>query len=411
MARHTPRLQKGRITHQGPNWRGDYFVPRLHTDGSVVRAHKSVVLGSREVMTENEAWRKLQTIIVKETPVRPDAQITLEWFITNRYIPAKRARWRDSTYETNVGIIQNQIIKCLGRLPINSIDKFTLQNHINFLKERGLSYSIIQHTVSFLKDIFAEMLDQDYIEKSPAARLLIPKMDTPVDSKDGVSKPFLNLEQMRNLLQALPNIKKPDRLLCALCGVMALRPGEALALQWQNITESGLCISKRVYRGKLGLPKSQASTATLPLPPLIREALEKWKSECRDSSPFAYIFSTKNGTPMNAGNYLRRFLSTMGTTDNGSPITWQVLRRSAATNIFNFEAGAKELQAILRHSSTSDFSTRQYQQAMYKNVLSVLEKYSEAVMKDLPARSEYEIPVEQPELGTCQGTQLVQAGV
>ncbi len=82
-----PRFQAGSITKQGDNWRGDYFVPLVQPDGSIKRAHRSVVLGARSEFTVTDARRKLTETISKFTHLRPDGSISLKWFIENRCGP------------------------------------------------------------------------------------------------------------------------------------------------------------------------------------------------------------------------------------------------------------------------------------------------------------------------------------
>lgn len=361
-------------------------------------------------MTEHDAFKKLQEIIVKETPVRPDGQITLEWFVLNRYVPLKQPRWRNSTRRKVLSLLQNQIIKHIGTMPVSGIDRFTLQSLINQLKEMEYSTSILKNTVSLIKDVWLEMQDQEYIDKNCAARLTIPKIDEPVDSENGISKPFLDLVAMKKLLQAMPNAGKPHRLICALSGVMGLSPGELFALFWGDITEAGLKIYKGVHRGFVGLTKTRARVATLPLPTLIRQEFKRYKSSCHQTADTQYVFATSTGKPFWSDNYVWRTLAPIGATVTEIPVTFQLLRRSAATNIFNFpECGSKELQFILRHKTAENFSTEVYQQALRSRVFAVLERYANESMTGLEDRSEVVIPVESIEHTKEHVTQVTTA--
>ena len=407
-----PRFQTGHVTPQGHNWRGEYYQSLSQPDGSIKRVHRSVVLGLRSEIRETEARRKLTEIIAKETSTRPDGRISLEWFIQNRWLPVKKARWKPSTLGTNTGLITNQIIQGLGTVPLEQIDKFQLQSHLNTLADQGLSYSVIQHVQSFLKDIFAEAQDLEFIQKSPAIRLQIPRVvrTRTLDPTDGMDtgKPFLNLEQLTKLLRCLPNVGKPDRLIVMLAALCAFRPGEIFGLTWQCFTEDGLYVMQRVYRGLTDTPKSEASRATVPVPTLVRGALDRWKSECYDSSPDAFIFMTKNRTPVNVYNFLQRVLhpasAACGTTYER--VTFQVLRRTWATHAGTFGADLKVVEAVLRHSASLNFSVGTYQQAIREKVLEVMNKFAEAVAGNLPNSAHFEIPVE-PEFLPRNTTQVL----
>jgi len=377
-----PRFQTGRITKQGENWRGDYFCHLAQPDGTVKRAHRSVVLGARSEVRETDARRNLAEIIAKETHTRPDGSISLEWFVTNRWLPMKKTRWKASTLGTNEGIIQHQIIQPLGLTPLEQIDKFKLQMHLASLAER-YSYSVVQHVHSFIRDIFAEAQEQDYIQKSPALRLQIPRVARPATQDPrsvDTGKPFLSLEQLTTVLQSLPNVKRPDRVIVMLASLCALRPGEVFGLTWQCYTDDGLYIMQRVYRGVIDTPKSEASRATIPVPAIVRASLDKWKTECYDSSDEAFVFATKAGAPLNVYNFLQRVLGPAGKVMAvDAPVNFQMLRRSWATHAGNFGADMKILEAVLRHSASLNFSVGTYQQAIREKVLEVMNKFAGAV--------------------------------
>lgn len=393
-----PRYQTGHVNAAGRKWRGEYRKDIVQADGSVRRKHQSVVLGLRSELNLSDARRKLSEIISKETHSKPDGRVTLEWFVEHRWLPQMEARWKASTQETNAGLIKH-LTTPLGSIPLDSFDKFQLQTHINSMAERGLSYSVIQHVTAFTRDIFAEAEDLEFIVRNPATRLKIPRVVRTriMNAENGLSsgKPFLSLKQLRRLLEVAFNVKKPDRAIIMLAGLCALRPGEIFGATWGAYTAAGWNVMQRVYRGEIDIPKSEASNATIPLPAIVRAALDKWKADCPDTGEHSYVFATSNGNPISTANFLNRNLHVYGTlTDVHVPVNFQILRRTAATHVSSFGAGLKELQAILRHSASQDFSVSVYQQAIHERVLDVLEKYTQAVASGLPDCDSIELPVE-----------------
>ncbi len=250
---------------------------------------------------------------------------------------------------------------------------------------------------SFLKDIFAEAQDLEFIQKSPAIRLQIPRVVRPriLDPTGGMDtgKPFLSLEQLTKLLMCLPNVGKPDRLIVMLAALCALRPGEVFGLQWQCYTADGLYIMQRVYRGVTDTPKTEASRATVPVPTIVRDALDRWKAECYDSSPNAFVFGTKRRTPVNVYNFLQRVLHPAGAvTSMGVPVTFQILRRTFATHLGSFGGDVKHVEVVLRHSASLNFTTGVYIQAIRAKVLEAMNKFAEAVAADLPDLAQFKVP-------------------
>jgi integrase len=185
-------------------------------------------------VTETEARRRIAEVIAREAPSRPDGRVSLRWFVENRWLTMKESGWKASTDRNNRNQIENQILKPLGNIPLEELDKFTLQSHLNKLADEEYSKSIVGHTKSFLKAILDEAHEQDYIPKNPASRLDLPRIRRVRSIGGGIGlatgKPFLSMPQLRVLLSVLEG---RGRLLAALCSVMALRPGEALALTWE----------------------------------------------------------------------------------------------------------------------------------------------------------------------------------
>jgi len=284
------------------------------------------------------------------------------------------------------------------QLALNEIDKFVLQNHLNDLA-KSYSYSIVQHVHSFLQDIFAEACDLDFVLKNPTNRLQIPRVVRTriLDPTNGLDtgKHFLSTEQLTKLLTYLPNIHKPDRLVVMLASLCALRPGEIFGLTWQCYTDSGIYVMERVYRGVLDTPKSEASQTTLPVPTIVCAALDKWKGECYDSFPGAFVFATKNRTPLNVYNFSQRVLRPAGSvTSMGQSVTFQMLRRTWATHARYYGADLKTIEVVLRHSACLNFTTETYIQGMQEKVLNVMNSFAEAVASNLPDYEWLTVPVE-----------------
>lgn len=390
-----PRFQRGHVTDQGANWRGEFYIQEVSATGEKRRVHKSVVLGQRSKMTKTEAKKKLAEIILAQLPLTPDGSVTLRWFVEQKWLPIKQARWKASTHGTNVGIIENQVLGPLGSIPLSEFDKARLQLHLNNLA-KSYSYSVVQHTHSFIRGIFEEALEADLLVKNPARSLDIPRVDR--ERVLGIGEQFflngklhLTLDQLRALLAVL---RGRDRCIVMLAGLCAMRPGEIFGLDWSAYTGDNLVILHRVYRGKIDSPKTEASMAVLPVPNVVREALDAWKSTRSPKELQGYVFNSRNGTPVHKDNFLRRVLALAGSMA-GIPfiVTFQTLRRTWATHAPSFGAGLKEVETVLRHSASLNFTVGTYQQAIRGKVLEVMNGLADAVASDLPEIS-FERPAE-----------------
>lgn len=88
---------------------------------------------------------------------------------------------------------------------------------------------------------------------------------------------ILTPEQAFAVLLQLP---EPERTLTVLCASTGLRISEALGLQWQEIGfEESLIRVRRTWWGKVGVPKSKASQAPVPMHPLLGQFIDRWKHQ------------------------------------------------------------------------------------------------------------------------------------
>jgi integrase len=391
-----PRFQTGHVCAVGKKWRGEWYETVRNDDGTTRRVHHSAIL---EADTKTKAKQALAAKIAPCQNVRPDAGVSLRSFIESKWLPLKKAKWKESTKLTSEGILQKQIIEPLGDIPLRDLDRSRLQTHLNRLASEGYSHSIVQHTTSFLRQIFDEAEEQAYVVRSPARRLEIPRVHPErtlsPDNAAFTGKPFLSVDQLRKLLSA---VEGRDRLIMMLAGLMAMRPGEIFALTWDAWRTDTLFIMSRVYRRKFDTPKTPASMAQLPIPKVVRETLDAWKVRCSPESDFAYIFPGKvRGTVLDQYNFSNRTLKPCGTiaVGTGFPVTFQVLRRTWATHAPNYGAGLKEVEVVLRHSASLNFTTGTYIQGIRERVLAAMDAFANAVCTGLPEHAE--IPVE-PEL-------------
>jgi integrase len=258
-----PRWQTGYVCTTGKNFRGEWYETVRSNDGTARRIHHSTVLDAH---TKTEAKKKLAEILSRYQEVRPDSTVSLRQFVKRVWLPLKMSRWKASTRLTSLGILKKQVIEPFGEVPLRNLDRPRLQQHLNSLAAAGYSHSIVQHTKSFLLSIFDEAADLDFVVKSPARRLEIPRTyperTISPDNAIYTGKPFLSVEELRKLLGVLEG---RDRLIVMLGGLCAMRPSEIFALTWDAYRGDTLFIMRRIYRRRFDTPKTPASMAQIPV--------------------------------------------------------------------------------------------------------------------------------------------------
>src|SRR5215469_1653209 len=118
-----------------------------------------------------------------------------------------------------------------------------LQTQINRLAKTR-SEGRVKHARFYLKAIFDEAIDQGFLEKNPARKLILPTELRPVD------KTTLTWDQLGLLLAS---VSLRDRILLTLEMTETFRPSELFALRWNGFDPEHrtLTVQQTAYRGKL----------------------------------------------------------------------------------------------------------------------------------------------------------------
>ncbi len=359
--------QRGYVTSRGKRWYGYYrkLVNDPTTDDQkTVRV--PVALGLKSKMSKLEARDALQREITKQvgqpgspTRVMNDGSVTFAWFVENRFLPLKEAAWKAETAKTKTILIQRDLVDPLGEIPLANFDKFSLQLHLNKLAATRSKDRVLQMR-AYLRDIFAEAADQDFLSKDPARKVKVP---TQLRETDTTS---LTWDQLRSALNAL---KPRDRILLELDMTNALRPSELFALKWKcfDSEASTMSVMETVYKGNIRpWGKTKKSLAVIHIPQTLAADLDAWRWECPDSDSEAFIFANQVGSFIDTDNYRKRVLHRLARDLNLPKLTFQVIRRTIAT-LAQKKGTVKDVQGLMRHSRAAT-TTDVYMQSIPESV-------------------------------------------
>ena len=363
--------QAGWVSLRGKRWFGYFRQTVLDPETNEERVKKICIkLALKSKMTKAEARDALRTEVTKQTGqnlggrVLKDSSTTFGWFVRNRYFPLREGDWRPETAKVKKIQIEQDLLAKFERYPLDSIDRFMLQTHINNLADR-LSQDRVKQARSYLKSIFGEIVDQDFLVKDPTRKLKTPRNLRPKD------KQVLTWEQ---LWLALERTTRRDRLLLMLDMTEALRPSELFALRWRSFDDvDTLSITETVYRGEIrSFGKTDGSLTDVHLPPGLAEELRLWKQETAKASPNpvvspdAFIFPNSRGGFMDTGNYRNRVLNPLAERLEIPKLNFQILRRTMATQAQSM-GSVKDIQAHLRHAK-ADTTANEYMQELPESV-------------------------------------------
>jgi integrase len=380
--------QRGTVRLEHHSWVGFMNLKVLDptTGESKWEKQRVGVLGAKARMTKHQAQDSLEEIIAQKTggttqPRADERIVTLGWFTRNRFFPLREgSTWKESTASNRRSAIERDILGKFGDMPMKDIDKVMLQMHLNDLAKHS-SEGRVKHARFYLKAIFEEAIDQDFIQKNPARKLVLPKELRTVD------KTTLTWDQLRLVLTSVP---LRDRILLTLDMTETFRPSELFALRWSgfDMDDRTLTVTQTAYRGKLrDYGKTRKALRTVHLPDGLANELWLWKQECPDPSPDAFIFPNsrkRNGAKKNGfirtDNYRARVLKKLAQELGLAKLNFQVLRRTMAT-LAQTKGNVKDVQGILGHAK-ADTTVNVYMQEIEEGVKQTLN----AIYAELTAR-------------------------
>jgi integrase len=165
----------------------------------------------------------------------------------------------------------------------------------------------------------------------------------------------------KQAFDVLMHLQEPERTLTLLAAATGLRISECLGLQWHdvNFEQSQIHVRRTWTCGQVGVPKSKASHAPVPLHPLLAEFMQAWKNATSFSQPGDWVFASfkcKGKQPRVANmlveSHLRPAAVRAGVLvkDNKVRFGFHNLRHSLASFLVRSKTDPKTVQALLRHS-------------------------------------------------------------
>lgn len=254
------------------------------------------------------------------------------------------------------------------RLP--EVEPEHIEAYAQKLEAAGLSARTIRNNIQPLRLALTHATRRRHIAYNPFSALDLPEA---MGDRKGKRSPeqvrALTPEEVRDLLAETAKLLPTHRLLAEFVLQTGCRIGEALALTWADVVldppsmrqlgddkfRPHVAITKRVYKGTEGAPKSAKSTRNIPLSPAMVERLRKHRGRAADARP---VFLNTQGKRLDYYDARRHFK----TAAKEAGVAWagfHTLRHTCATVLFRAKengglgANAVQVQQWLGHHKPS----------------------------------------------------------
>ncbi len=208
---------------------------------------------------------------------------------------------KNSTTKSYEEHFTTYLLPAFGDIKVRKLARVELQAYFNSLTPR-LSPKTVKLIHATLRTALNQGIGWGMLDKNPAVGVKLPR-------KRSVKPPvLLPLVEIRRVLEAVP---EPTRSLLILIVFASTRPGEAMALRWQDCLPDRIVIDERVYDNEFDDVKSEAGEREVPLDRhgVILGALRvMWQRNTKFRKPGDLVFANKVGRPLDRHNLLRRQL-------------------------------------------------------------------------------------------------------
>lgn len=332
------RYQRGSVRLQGKTkmWYGSYREDVTTVDGTK-RRQRQVRLGSKAELPTKSAARARLAEIMGESGAQPSTEISFKELV-GRWEAAEGPTLKPSTFKTYKRVLRARVLPTFTAYNITDINRETIQK---FLAEKAVQFS--KSTLRSMRCVLSLTLawarNCRWIKDNPCDGIRLPR----VTGGKSVKRAVLTPEQVQNLAA---NLKEPYATLVLFLAASGLRISEAAAIKRSDFTGNVLHITRRVWEGEVDDVKTEKSARHLPFDERLVERMLGLKSN-------EWVFESRNGTPINPGNVLKRYIRPAAANLGISLGGWHDTRHTLDTTLRRNGVDPRVRADILGHSGVS----------------------------------------------------------
>jgi integrase len=278
---------------------------------------------------------------------------------------AVRARHEEGSpmWETYQYVIDHHIAPGLGHRQLRAVTPDDVDRFLIDRAKKGYSRSVVRRVRNTLSQVFRWGVRRRQCSWDPASFAELPPASVYAAATPRVNRTprALRPDEARRFIKAATDDRNEALLLVAIC--TGLRPGELLALHWEDVDlEAGTLIVRRAWKGHdsyrhIGEPKTRSSIRTVALPSTVVAALGRHRQEQSMSAAAGpeewreLVFTSAAGTPIDPSN-LRRLVKDVADRAAIGHLAPYDLRHTAASLLSDAGVPNHELADLLGHTTT-----------------------------------------------------------
>jgi integrase len=259
---------------------------------------------------------------------------------------------RRSTYESYRRQARRYITPAIGRVRLKALTPAHVQGLYREMQDRGLSARTVQYTHAVLHRALKQAVRWNMIPRN-----ICEAVDVPQVRREEMHP--LAPEQARRFLDAA----RGERLeaLYVVAVHAGLRPGELLALKWEDVDLDGgtLRVHRALSGGEFTAPKTKRSRRRIDLSTgsiaILKQhrkrQLEERMARAGLWQDHGLVFPSSVGTPLSHRNLVRSFKAVLRRAGLPATIRLYDLRHTCATLLLCRNVHPKYVQELLGHAS------------------------------------------------------------
>jgi integrase len=250
--------------------------------------------------------------------------------------------------------LNKHVIPGIGEKRLRDVNNDDIQALVKMKIEKGYSVQTAVHIRNAVSAVFNHAkLKRAYTGDNPAEGVRLPEMSRKETHA-------LTFEQGRDVLRKLPS---PVQEMALLSMTTSMNVAEILGLRWKRVNLTAevqvmggevlqpftLAVRENYYRGKSGSVKAKSRRRNVPLSNSVVAALLELRGRSKFIGPDDWIFASRNGTPLDENNLMRRVIKPAAKALGISWLGWHCFRHTHATLGEQIGMALSDRQAQMGH--------------------------------------------------------------